>query len=181
MAFDVVCQNCMIILSNTQHLGGASHCWGNALSLVLDDRHWMLLRLILPQKDWEVWRRLFVFPPCFLFLLQWVLSPGWTWCWKNNLCGIQPLSTCREYCNLTHQFGNHVFTCVSLNLHGCTSRNFRNSRNTRTSSCYFLHKCVEANLFLRNLVLLGYKFLLIHFDWTVYRWAAPSDSRSSWS
>ena len=40
----------VIILSNTQHLGSASNSCGNALSSVLEDRHWVLLRVIFPQK-----------------------------------------------------------------------------------------------------------------------------------
>ena len=43
--------------------------------------------------------------------------------------------------DVTHQFRcDHVSTSVSLN---CTNvhQNFGNSRNTRTSSCYFLHRC----------------------------------------
>ena len=57
--------------------------------------------------------------------------------------------------NVLHQFTCISYsTSVSLNCSKNKSRNVWNPRNTRTSSCYFLHWCVEANLFLRNLVLL---------------------------
>ena len=84
-----------IILPKKQHLDRVANCCGSAPSLVLIDPHRLLLRLDL-QKGWEVWRRWFVFPPGFLFLLQWVLFEGQSWCWQNNLYGIQTHSHCME-------------------------------------------------------------------------------------
>ena len=51
-----------------------------------------------------------------------------------------------------------------LELHECTLRNFWNLRSTRTSSCYFLHTCVEANHSLKILVLLGLQMLSAILD-----------------
>ena len=50
--------------------------------------------------------------------------------------------------DVIHQLRHyHILTSVSLNGKNVyTKRNFWNSCNTRTSSCYFLYKCVEANL-----------------------------------
>ena len=84
------------ISPNRQHLARVSNCCGGASSMVLMDRHWVLLHLDFPQGVRGV-MRWSVFPPCFVFLLQWVLFQGWSRCWKNNnLHGIQTLSNCME-------------------------------------------------------------------------------------
>ena len=48
-------------------------------------------------KGLKVWRRWSVVIPCFVFLLQWARSQGWSWCWRNKLCGTQTLSKRKEF------------------------------------------------------------------------------------
>ena len=83
-------------LPNKRHLDHVSDGCDSAFSWELWSRHWVLLHLDFPRKGWGVWRRWSVVPPCCVFLLQGVRSPGWIGCWRNNSCETQTLSDRKE-------------------------------------------------------------------------------------
>ena len=71
-----------------------------------------------------------------------------------DACETQTLSNRQEFKRASSIQAQMLFHQSVPELLENQSRNVWNPRNTRTSSCYFLHGCVEANMFLRNLVLL---------------------------
>ena len=141
-------------LPNKRHLHRVSNCCDSALAWELWSHHSVLLHLDFQRNGWEMWRRWFVASSYSVFLLQWVHSQGWSWCWRNNPCETQTLSNRKEPWRAPPiQVAIVIPPMLSLNC-PIISQDFLESSHTRTSSCFFLHGCVEANLFLRNLVLL---------------------------
>ena len=83
---------------------------------------------------------------------------------KEHHCERQILPNCMEFrseSSLSVQ--SYVHQCV-LELPEGTSKKSWNLYSTRTLSCYYLHKCIEANPFLKIIVLLGLHILSVHLD-----------------
>ena len=104
----------------------------NAPSLVLIDRHWVLRLLDFLQKGLRGVKKIVCLPSLLSSSSGSESCSEDSWRWKNNLYGIQTLSAI-------------VFPPVCPWSARMYNQDFWNCRNAGTSSCCFLHKCVEAN------------------------------------